>query len=206
MAMKTKIQAEITRKKIIDSAIWEFAEYGFNNTSLYNISIRAGVTRGAIYYYFKNKDQLYNYIWLEIISSIGDIEQDCIARNAESPLQAIREIFLGYFKLIDKDSYGRLKVKIIFRTYENNDNLLSTYENKRQLAAICREWMEGILRNSIRLGELPSQINIEQAVVLFNIYIVGVIKTWLMDPKLFNIKQEMDVYINYFINSLKESY
>lgn len=55
MTMKTKVQAEITRKKIIESTIMEFAEYGFNNASLHNISIRAGVTHGAIYY-FKNKE------------------------------------------------------------------------------------------------------------------------------------------------------
>lgn len=51
-------------------------------------------------------------------------------RSADSPLQAIREIFFSHFKMIDEDSYSRLKVKTIFRAYESNDKFLLIYEKK----------------------------------------------------------------------------
>lgn len=63
MARKTKEDAFITRQRIINVAIREFSTQGFSSTSLADIASAAGVTRGAIYWHFKNKEELFNEIW-----------------------------------------------------------------------------------------------------------------------------------------------
>ncbi|MFV9996425.1 MAG: TetR family transcriptional regulator [Arsenophonus endosymbiont of Dermacentor nuttalli] len=55
MVRKTKKQAKITRQEIIDAAIRRFSQYDVSATSFPNIAEVAGVTRGAIYWHFKNK-------------------------------------------------------------------------------------------------------------------------------------------------------
>ena len=51
-----------TRQKLIDSAKTEFFENGFAKASLRKICTNAGVTTGALYFFFKNKDDLFSAI------------------------------------------------------------------------------------------------------------------------------------------------
>lgn len=59
MARKTKKQAQETRQQILDTALRVFSEHGVSATSLSDIATAAGVTRGAIYWHFKNKAEIF---------------------------------------------------------------------------------------------------------------------------------------------------
>jgi AcrR family transcriptional regulator len=48
-----------TKKKLIDAAAAVIGEKGFDRASLEEIAARAGMTRGAVYGNFKNKDELF---------------------------------------------------------------------------------------------------------------------------------------------------
>lgn len=63
MARKTKEQAQETRLQILEAAVVEFSARGVSATSLTDIANAAGVTRGAIYWHFKNKVDLFNEVW-----------------------------------------------------------------------------------------------------------------------------------------------
>lgn len=51
-----------TRAAILSSALQEFKEKGFQHSSLRTIASNAGVTTGAIYCFFRNKDELFDEI------------------------------------------------------------------------------------------------------------------------------------------------
>ena len=59
MARRTKEEAQATRDRILDAAELEFQRHGVSRTSLQAIARAAGVTRGAIYWHFKNKPDLF---------------------------------------------------------------------------------------------------------------------------------------------------
>lgn len=63
MARKTKQQALETRQHILDVAMRLFSQQGVSSTSLAQIAQAAGVTRGAIYWHFKDKTDLFSEIW-----------------------------------------------------------------------------------------------------------------------------------------------
>ena len=48
-----------TKQKIMEIAKEHFSRYGYAGTNLEAIGKEAGVTRGPLYYYFKNKKELY---------------------------------------------------------------------------------------------------------------------------------------------------
>jgi AcrR family transcriptional regulator len=56
---RTKAEAGETRETILDSAETVFLEHGVNQSTLNQIAEHAGVTRGAIYFHFKDKIELY---------------------------------------------------------------------------------------------------------------------------------------------------
>lgn len=63
MARKTKQEAQETRQHILDVALRLFSQQGVSSTSLGEIAKAAGVTRGAIYWHFKDKSDLFSEIW-----------------------------------------------------------------------------------------------------------------------------------------------
>ncbi len=50
---------EEKRNKIMDTAIVEFAELGFDNANINTIAMKAGVSVGSMYKYFDNKEDLF---------------------------------------------------------------------------------------------------------------------------------------------------
>ncbi|MBT2571353.1 TetR/AcrR family transcriptional regulator [Planococcus sp. ISL-110] len=50
------------QKKILDSALMEFAENGYKQASTNRIVKQAGIGKGMLFYYFKNKKDLYEYL------------------------------------------------------------------------------------------------------------------------------------------------
>ncbi|OBX33695.1 HTH-type transcriptional repressor BepR [Halomonas elongata] len=59
MARRTKAEAEATREALLDAAEEVFFEKGVACTSLEQIARHAGMTRGAVYWHFRNKADLF---------------------------------------------------------------------------------------------------------------------------------------------------
>ncbi len=54
MVRKTKEDAELTRKRIVDAARAVFLKRGVSKATLEHIASEASVTRGAVYWHFEN--------------------------------------------------------------------------------------------------------------------------------------------------------
>ncbi len=50
------------QQKILNSALSEFAEHGYEQASTNRIVKQAGIGKGMLFYYFKNKKDLYEYL------------------------------------------------------------------------------------------------------------------------------------------------
>lgn len=103
--------SEDKRKAFIDAAIMEFERQSFDDASIYNIARNAGVSRTGIYYYFTNKQDIYEYLltlnrdrFFESIKLSGRLD--------------IFEFFIKYFEFMAtyKDTRNE---KLIRQTYKN---------------------------------------------------------------------------------------
>ena len=92
MTRKTKQQALETRQHILDVALRLFSQQGVSSTSLAAIAKEAGVTRGAIYWHFKNKSDLFNEIWVLSEANINDLEVEYRAIPQRSTVSCQRDL------------------------------------------------------------------------------------------------------------------
>lgn len=87
MARKTKQEAQETRQHILDVALRLFSQQGVSSTSLGEIAKAAGVTRGAIYWHFKDKSDLFSEIWelseSNMVNSSLSIRQNSLAIHSQ---------------------------------------------------------------------------------------------------------------------------
>lgn len=74
---KTKEDAELTRQNLLDAAFRLFLENNYDRTSLEEICRMAQVTRGAAYWHFKNKYEIFECTVKETLNRIHNrvIEQ-----------------------------------------------------------------------------------------------------------------------------------
>ncbi len=106
-----------TRQRLIDSAMKEFLEKGYSKSSLRSICADAGVTTGALYFFFENKEALF-------------------AAIVDPPLNGLKEILFRHFKEdieemsgidsiegIDMDHSG-ISDEIVGYIYDNYDSFM----------------------------------------------------------------------------------
>lgn len=79
---KTKTEALKTKEHLMLAALETFYRKGIARTSLNEIAQAAGVTRGALYWHFKNKEDLFDALFQRICDDI----ENCIAQDAEEGL------------------------------------------------------------------------------------------------------------------------
>lgn len=56
--MAVQLRAEVTRQAIMEAAVDQFNGIGYGNTTLADITSRAGITKGAFYYHFNTKESV----------------------------------------------------------------------------------------------------------------------------------------------------
>jgi TetR/AcrR family transcriptional regulator, acrAB operon repressor len=92
MVRKTKEDAEITRRQIIDAARAVFLARGVSKSTLELIAAEANVTRGAVYWHFKNKAEIFHAIREQVFLPLIDHMDGSLAlviESAENPLTQI---------------------------------------------------------------------------------------------------------------------
>lgn len=112
MARKTKEDTEQTRQAILDSALQTFYEKGFSRTTFDEIAKRINLTKGAVYWHFRNKTDLISALIKRKIS-----EQDKNYPEAASEsLSDLRNAFVNRAVSIEKDAdFRRFLFFMIYR-------------------------------------------------------------------------------------------
>jgi len=94
---KNTLRGEALRQKVLDTALQLFSERGFFNTSIHDIRKVAGVSTGAIYHHFKNKEALAQSLYETILGQMDDaIAQACSEKSGclEKSRAIIEKLFL----------------------------------------------------------------------------------------------------------------
>src|SRR5690606_15489446 len=107
MARKTKEDAMATRNSLIDAAESVFLEKGVSRASLSDIAQAAGATRGVIYWYFKDKGDLFNAMMerrtLPLEQGYSEIE----CSTCSDPVQRLRAVMALVLRTVASDERTR---------------------------------------------------------------------------------------------------
>jgi len=114
MVRRTKAEAEQTRCQIMDAARELFLARGVARSSLEQIAQVAGVTRGAVYWHFQNKDDLFfamrEAVTLPLIDSIDAVFAE---ESATDPLDGIQRALQCVLDLLKTNHRARQVFEIV---------------------------------------------------------------------------------------------
>ena len=164
-----------------------FAEKGVSRTSLQDIALAAGTTRGAIYWHFKNKADLFNAMMecaiLPIEQAMAQIGHD----PAQDPLAELEHAMLQAMRSIAGDARTRAIFEIATMKVEYVDELLAV--KTRHVQAIVdgtrqmqRSLQEAATRRGTALAQPP-----DEAAAGLQAMMAGLIHTWMLSPTAFDL-------------------
>ncbi|WP_336219067.1 multidrug efflux transporter transcriptional repressor AcrR [Citrobacter amalonaticus] len=202
MARKTKQQAQETRQHILDVALRLFSQRGVASTSLAEIAQAAGVTRGAIYWHFKNKSDLFSEIWELSESSIGELETEYQAKFPDDPLSVLREILVHLLETTVTEKRRRLLMEIIFHKCEFVGEMVVVQQAQRNICLESYDRIEQTLTHCIQAKMLPANLLTRRAAVIMRAYVSGIMENWLFAPQSFDLKKEARDYVSVLLETL----
>jgi AcrR family transcriptional regulator len=89
---------DVKRSVMHAAAISEFSERGFNGTSMSNIAAAAGMSRPALYQYFKNKGDIFASAFVALLDDSADAALGALASDA-----AIADRLDGFLQRFEGD-------------------------------------------------------------------------------------------------------
>ena len=184
MVRKTKEDASITRQRIIDAAREVFATRGVSRTTLENIAAQAGVTRGAVYWHFANKTELFNAMREQVFLPLLDRMGDSLLDNANiDPLTAMENALKNTIAGLESCSITRQTYEIMMTKCEYVDELSVALENILINCQSIVEKYEVVYTRALKQGLLNSKQNPAQLAMDTHLFFSGLLHLWVKDFK-----------------------
>jgi TetR/AcrR family acrAB operon transcriptional repressor len=182
MPRSTKQHAMETRDRILDAAQSVFHAQGVSRTSLDDVAKAASVTRGAIYWHFKNKSDLFNAMSQRVRLPMEAMVEASTSDSENEPLSQLRESLIFVLKEMVLNPRSRIVFDILFLKCEfvDRDDAISSRRQDECIKALNN--FQTTMRNAIRRKQLPSNLDIKVASVAVHAMMVGLINNWLFMP------------------------
>ena len=201
MARRTKEDALATRHQLLDAAERVFAEKGVSRTSLNDIAQAAGASRGAIYWHFKNKADLFNAMLERITLPMEEALQKSGQVSGQDGLRELVAAILDALRKIASDKRTRQVFEVATYKVEYVDELLAikARQIKSHADVVCQ--MHHALQDACSRRNLPLASPMAMSHGLHAL-VVGLIHSWLLAPEVFDLVKTAEVSIQIYLAGL----
>ena len=204
MARRTKAEAETTRAAILDAAEVLFYQHGVSRTTLEKIAIAANVTRGAIYWHFQNKADLFNAmlerVRLPFQTMLSELDNDT---NAE-PFAQLQQLFTNGLQLIPASEQRQRVLTIIFHRCEYIDELNPAVTKQDELDEQTVAVLQRAFERAAAAGTLREGVSPALAANAMHMYVGGIISHFLLKPQQCDLRQHAPALIDTMLQGLKK--
>lgn len=206
MARRTKEEAQATREALLDAAERVFQERGVSRTALSDIAQAAGLTRGALYWHFKDKAALFNAMMDRVTLPLGseateDVEEDAAGMPGPDPLQLLCEQLACALHQIVHDERTRRVLRIAMQKVEHTDELGPVIDRHVRLHRLNTERERQVFERTARLRGCTLAAGADALAHGFHSMIHGLIYSWLLDES-FDLQATAAVSVQAFLNGI----
>lgn len=159
-----QLQSEQTRQQIINAATRLFVRKGFFGTSISDLSKAAGLTKGALYHHFENKDALF----FAVIESVRQTWNKTVVREvlkSKNALTRLTTLIENHTRLLSENEHMCILLNGLIMEMDgvNPDFMTALKEVYEDLA--------GFIESIIQKGQNEGQIrpDLDARLTAFNI-------------------------------------
>ncbi len=188
-------------QEILEAAFSEFSRNGYALTTLDRIAERAGVTKGTIYVYFENKEQLFISMVRELTSTAFDTVHGMFETHEGSTADLLRAQFSFIYQHIVEDKRRREVLRMLIAEAPRFPALADRYHE--EILRPCLDMLRQTIQRGIDRGEIRNSpiINSPQVVIAP----IALVDLWMMmfdDRQPLDIKTYFNAHLDLVLNGL----
>lgn len=171
-----------TRSKIVSSAAAVFAEYGYEGATLDLIAEQAGMTKGAVYWHFSSKGDLFlelvNQSLRNLLSGLPRQLEEIFQSN--TPQESIKLLIESQFKACEEEKQGQPSLFFEFISKRREPEI------KEKLDQAFKELFEGtaeILKKLQQRNLISAGLDPQDLSVTLHGLLNGAVLMWTISPK-----------------------
>ncbi len=198
MSSQTDLKQE-RRKQILDAAEKVFIQRGFNKARMDDIVAESGLSKGALYWYYKSKDEIILALMDRFFAGEMQVEDELISTEGDAS-QRLEVFFEAAFNDIrrfeERMSLGYEFFSLAARTEEVRDAIRGYY---RRYQAILSQ----IIQHGIDSGDFISIDPNDAATAAISI-LEGMALMWFLDPEILDWDRIGDLPTRIFLQGIME--
>jgi TetR/AcrR family acrAB operon transcriptional repressor len=182
-----------TRAKILNSALELFSAKGYDSSSISEICKKAEITKGALYWYFKDKLALYkeliNVVLKGVIQEANELENE-----ADSPLERLRMFNKSLLHLMQTRDFYQKSLLMFLRELrtERVADLHASLEILDEEYNFEKDFVE-----AIEAKELNNNLSSSEYLDLYKSTVASLVINWLVKGKKFDLCSKGEKYFEY---------
>jgi TetR/AcrR family acrAB operon transcriptional repressor len=202
MARKTKAEAQETRHQILDAAERMFLAQGVARTSLQQVASAAGVTRGAVYWHFKDKADLFDAMMERVTMPCETAIAEALARPPEEALAGLAAMAMLPLRELATQAQVQRVFSIAMHYTEYTAELAPVRERHQESVASFVDQLETLLR---RARGLKPRLNKKAAALGLFALVDGLMNHWTLAPHSFDLVAVGEQSVNGYLAGLKKA-
>lgn len=185
------------KQKIIEAAKKVLAEKGIYNMTLQSIADEAGISKGALYYYYNTKDSILYDVMDDYSSRITGLARLLV--EEELDIQTIAEKAYSIVnKSVMETEENKLFVHLLYQAVLVNDEIREKFYLKYE------QWVKGIEDVLLAIYKIPSSSTTRSLAILIEAALDGLIFKELLGIHLEDNREALKLFIPVFYGQLAD--
>lgn len=199
---RVKEEAEKTREDILNSAVRIFSEKGVACSTLDEIAKAAGVTRGAVYWHFENKMQIFEALHERLHRPFVSMVLEDLERDHPEPLEQLRDLYITLLLDLEKNEQKK-QALILFMLKNNYVGELAKYrEEHRRKKAENMQLFQRYFEKAKKVGKLPPGTDPALLTQAMSCFMKGILFEYLDNPEDFDLKNKAPKLVRLFFRNI----
>lgn len=193
-------RSENGRRDLMNIAIDCFARHGYHATSIDRIAKAAGLTKGAIYYHFKDKeDLLFEAVTTRVSQFERRVGSDILpVRDATAALRQVTAVCLEH---ATKSNHRRFIVTLMVEALDTNARLSAQF---REMMHRFRAFLRSIIAVGQREGTFRSDVDASTAAAVYAAAVMGAEIEYYQDPEATDLANILETFLDQYVGWLSK--
>ena len=182
MVRKTKENAELTRQGLIQAARQVFLTRGVSRTTMEHIAHQAGVTRGAVYWHFDNKIELFQAMREQVFLPLIDrMDDTLLIEGPEDPLTCIENFLCGTIQVLTDSIETREVYEIMMIKCEYVDEFATVLQQILSNCSGILQKLHLVYERAKAQEQLHPSHDASQLAMDTHLFFIGLLHMWVKD-------------------------
>ena len=205
MARRTKEDALATRELLLDAAEREFSQRGATRTSLAEVASAAGVTRGAVYWHFRDKSDLFAAMCARAKLPMETTLERAATTPQDDPLGTLHMLMTAALTNLASDPRAQAVFEVLFHKCELTGELAPLAQRRQRERSLCLNHVERVLQQAVTAGQLPPETDTALATHALHAYMGGLMRDWVVDKQAYDLAAVAPMFAAMAIAGLRAS-